>query len=134
MCTGRSPRFVSQRLSPCRRLLIEIVDQFARLDAKTMRQLQEVGQSRLATAALDPADARAVDAARVRESVLADAFARPQFLHAFAEGAAGSLCVVVKRCGHRGERGGSRPLGPERSGRERIGLERIGRVTLRRPT
>lgn len=79
------------------------VDQLAGFDAEPMRQLQDRGQPRLPTAALNPADRGRVDARRVRQPVLRNPFPRSQLTHPFPECSACSVGVFVERCGHRKE-------------------------------
>lgn len=84
-------------------LLVEAVQQLARLDTEAVRQPQDRPQPRLASAPLDPADAGGVDTRGVGQVVLRDSFSRPQFAHAVAEGATGAVMVVVESGGHSSE-------------------------------
>lgn len=56
--------------------ILEIVGEVARFGAKSICEFQDGRQSRLAAASLDPPDAGQVDAGRVRQPVLREAFSR----------------------------------------------------------
>lgn len=123
----------SARLAlPCLRVsVVKSVYEFAGLDAEAMSEPKDGGQLGLSAASLKPTNRRWMHVRLAGEAVLRDAFARPQFLHAFAEGAACAVGIVVERISHPIERGGSRPTGPEHSGREHLGRERVGLVAFR---